>query len=84
MSSEAKRISDLSVATALSSTDRAVVLINPSSSANVKTITIANLATGIGGTLKGPFLNDTYAASGGVALKGLYYDTSGLVRIRTI
>ena len=32
--------------------------------------------------LKGPFANDSNASTGGVPLKGLYYDASGIVHIR--
>ena len=35
-------------------------------------------------TLKGPYADDTAAASGGVALKELYYNSSGVVRIRLV
>jgi hypothetical protein len=35
-------------------------------------------------TLKGPYADDTAASSGGVALKELYYNSSGLVRIRLV
>ena len=35
-------------------------------------------------TLKGPYTDDTAAASGGVALMELYYNSSGVVRIRLV
>jgi len=47
MSGDAKKISELVVANTLSSTDRVVVLVNPSSSANVRTITTANFANSV-------------------------------------
>jgi hypothetical protein len=33
-------------------------------------------------SIRGPYVNDTAASSGGVALKSLYYDSSGNVKIR--
>jgi hypothetical protein len=47
MSGDAKKISELTVANTLSSTDRVVVLVNPASSANVRTITAANFANSV-------------------------------------
>lgn len=47
MANESKKISDLAVATTLSATDRVVVLVNPSSTANVKTITTSNFANSV-------------------------------------
>jgi hypothetical protein len=47
MSGDAKKISELAVANTLSSTDRVVVLVNPASSANVRTITTANFANSV-------------------------------------
>lgn len=36
----------------------------------------------VGVGLSGPYANDTAAATGGVQLKNLYYDSTGIVRIR--
>ena len=47
MANESKKISDLAVATTLSATDRVVVLVNPTSTANVKTITTSNFANSV-------------------------------------
>lgn len=47
MSNNVKKISELVVANTLSSTDRVVVLTNPGSSANVRTITTANFANSV-------------------------------------
>ena len=47
------------------------------------TLTVNN--TIVVNTLKGPFTDDTNASSNGsVALKELYYDASGVVRIRLV
>jgi hypothetical protein len=43
MANDAKKISDLTVATTLASTDRVVVLYNATTTANVQTITVSNL-----------------------------------------
>lgn len=51
MSGDAKKISELAVANTLSSTDRVVVLVNPASSANVRTITTANFANSVAARL---------------------------------
>jgi len=34
--------------------------------------------------MRGPYSNDTAAATGGVPVKGLYYDSSGIVHIRLV
>jgi hypothetical protein len=48
MANDSKKISELSIATALSANDRVVVLTNPNtSSAAVKTIAVANLASSL-------------------------------------
>lgn len=36
----------------------------------------------VGVGLSGPFANDSAAAVGGVQLKNLYYDSTGVIRIR--
>lgn len=45
--SSARKISNLAVTTTLSANDRVVVLTNPSSSANTKTITLSNFANNL-------------------------------------
>lgn len=47
MANDAKKISDLAIANTLSANDRVVILANPSTSANVKTITANNFANSI-------------------------------------
>lgn len=59
MANEAKKISELSVATTLSANDRVVVLVNPSSTANVKTITTSNFANSVAAK----FISNTIPAS---------------------
>lgn len=77
------RISQLGTPTVLSANDRIVVLTNPGTTiANTQTITLPNFLNSIGGIMPGPYSNDASANTGGVAVKGIYYDTSGIVRIR--
>lgn len=37
-----------------------------------------------GAALRGPFANDAVAAASNVSLKNLYYDSTGVVRIRLV
>ena len=83
MANDARRIADLNTANTLASTDRVVVLVNPSNTANVLTISVNNFVLSIGNTMPGPFANDATANTGGVIIKGLYFDTNGFVRLRT-
>ena len=82
MANDAKRISDLNVANTLSSTDRVVVLANAATTANVQTITMSDFIFSTGNNMPGPYANDAVANTSGVKLKGLYYDTSGFVKLR--
>jgi hypothetical protein len=81
MSNDAKRTSQLGIATALSSTDRVVVL-KTGATQNTQTITLPNLAKSLANTIPGPYASDSAANSAGVALKTFYYDNSGTVKIR--
>lgn len=47
MANDARRISDLAIANTLSANDRVVILTNPDTSANVKTISANNFANSI-------------------------------------
>lgn len=51
MASDAKKISELAIATTLSANDRVVVLVSPSTTANVKTITTSNFANSVAAKL---------------------------------
>lgn len=51
MANDAKKISELAVTTTLSANDRVVVLVSPSTTANVKTITTANFANNVAAKL---------------------------------
>jgi len=51
VANDAKKISELVVATTLSADDRVVILANPASFANVKTITTANFANSVAAKL---------------------------------
>jgi len=79
MTDNSKKVSELPQAQNVASTDRVVVLRDPSGNASVRTITVANLVNSI---IKGPYANDSAANTGGVSVNGLYYDSSGNVKIR--
>lgn len=74
MANDAKKVSELVVTTTLSANDRVVILSNPSSAANTKTITVANFAnnltannaTYLGGVLSTSYVNTAgaYTISG--------------------
>lgn len=51
MADNAKKISELAIATTLAQADRVVVLTSPAASANVKTITVANFANSVAAKL---------------------------------
>lgn len=59
MSGDAKKVSELAIANTLSANDRVVVLVSPATTANVKTITLNNLANSTMGLLK--YANTTAA-----------------------
>jgi hypothetical protein len=84
MANDARKISDLTVATTLTSTDRVVVLINPATTANVETISANSFMKSLGPLISGPFTNDSVANTNGISLRGIYYDTNGIVRLRII
>jgi hypothetical protein len=80
MTDNAKRTSELPTANTIGSSDRLVFLYQANtSSPSTRSITNAKF---IESTVTGPYANDISANTNGVAIKGLYYDASGLVRIR--
>lgn len=75
MSGNAKKISELTVATTLSATDRVVVLTNPSSTANVMTITTSNFANSVAAKLisnSAPVSNTSNGTTGQIAYDGTH------------
>lgn len=73
MAGDAKKISELAVANTLSSTDRVVVLVNPASSANVRTITTANFANSVAARMivnTAPVSNTSAGSPGQIAYDG--------------
>lgn len=72
MANDAKKVSELVVTTTLSANDRVVILSNPSSAANTKTITVANFANNLTAN------NSTYL--GGVVSTS-YVNTAGAYTI---
>ena len=80
MTDNAKRTSELPTANTIGSSDRLVFLYQANaSSPSTRTITRANFIKNV---VPGPYTNDTNASVAGVAVLGLYYDSTGLVRIR--
>jgi hypothetical protein len=79
-----KRTSQLGVTPTLQANDRIVVLTNPANtaSANTQTIELDNFWNAIANNLPGPYANDSIANTNGIAVKHLYYDTNGFIRIR--
>jgi len=74
MANNGIKISDLPIANSVATGDR-LVLYRPNSGTSLRTIAFTNI-------IPGPFANNAAANTGGVALKGLYYDSSGNVKIR--
>lgn len=73
MADNAKKISELVIATTLASTDRVVVLASPASSANVKTITAANFANSVAAKFvsnTAPVSNTSNGSPGQIAYDG--------------
>ena len=70
MASDAKKVSDLAVATTLSANDRVVVLVSPATTANVKTITTSNFANSVAAKLisnSAPASNTSNGTTGQIA-----------------
>lgn len=79
MTDNSKKVSELPTAANVAYTDRVMILRDPSGTPSVRTITVSNLYST---TIKGPYANDSAAVTGGVPVKGLYYDNSGTIKIR--
>ena len=80
MTDTAKKTSELPTANTIGSSDRLVFLYQANTSTpSTRTITIKNLTPNL---VSGPFASDAAASSGGVPLKGLYYDNTGNIKIR--
>ena len=82
MTDNSKKVSELPQAANVASTDRVVVLRDPAGSPSLRTVTVNNFVANIGLNILGPFASDSAAATGNIALKGLYYDTTGTIKIR--
>jgi hypothetical protein len=79
MANNGIKISDIPVVTTISPTDQVIILRDPAGGKTVRNISLNNIYKA---TILGPFANNTDANTGGVALKSLYYDSSGNVKIR--
>lgn len=76
MASDAKKISELAVTTTLSANDRVVVLVSPSTTANVKTITTLNFANSIAAKFivnTAPVSNTSNGSTGQVAYNNTHF-----------
>lgn len=74
MANNGIKVSELVIANTVVTGDR-LVIYRPNVNPAVRTIAFTNI-------IPGPFANNAAANIGGVALKGLYYDSSGNVKIR--
>lgn len=63
MANDAKKTSQLGIATTLSANDRVVVLTNPASSAQTQTITVTNFANSIIDKVQNPIPNTSFIAN---------------------
>lgn len=79
MTDNSKKVSELPTAANVAYTDRVMILRDPSGTPSVRTINVNNFISTV---ITGPFANDSSASTGGVPVKGLYYDNSGNVKIR--
>ena len=82
MTDNSLKVSQLPLTTNVAPSDRLMVLYNASNTsanASVRTIQVNNFITS---TITGPYSNDSAATTGGVAIGGLYYDSSGIIHIR--
>ena len=82
MTDNSKKLSELPQAANVASTDRVVIIRDPSGSPSARTITVNNFINTI--TIPGPYINDSAANTGGITIGHLYYDTSGVVKIRIV
>jgi hypothetical protein len=83
VANDAKKVSELAVTTTLSANDRVVILSNPSSAANTKTITVANFAnnltannaTYLGGVLSTSYVN----TAGAYTISGVHTHSANVI-----
>lgn len=83
MANDAKKVSELAVTTTLSANDRVVILSNPSSAANTKTITVANFANNLtanntsylGGVLSTSYVN----TAGAYTISGVHTHSANVI-----
>ena len=80
MTDNSKKVSELPTAANVATTDRVMVLRDPSGTPSVRTINVSNFVNS--GIVPGPYDTDAAARDNGVAVKGLYFNTSGAVKIR--
>jgi hypothetical protein len=82
MSDNSKKVSELPQASNVASTDRVMVLRDPSGVPSARTITVNNFVRSL--TVPGPYDTDTAANTAGIAIGHLYYDSAGTVKIRIV
>ena len=85
MANDAKKISELATTTSLSANDRIVILANPSSSPNVKTISVSNLIPSLvtSNTFNPNFTTNTGNVLVGMTQSGSYTKFGKLCYFRT-
>ena len=80
MTDNARKTSELPTANTIGRSDRLVFLYQANTSApSTRTIAVSNFTTNL---VSGPYANDSAANSAGVPVKGMYYDSTGVVRVR--
>jgi len=79
-----KAITDLTAASSVANTDLFVIETGINSVPATKSITANLVYAYVTGRIPGPFANDSVASANGLALKAVYYDSSGIVRVRIV
>ena len=78
----AKKITELNATNTVSNSDLLIVETNPSTSSATRKITIENFVSSVSSNIPGPYADDATANTNGVAVSELYYNSSGVVKIR--
>lgn len=79
-----KAITDLSAATQVANADLFVLETGVNTIPATKSITANLVYAYITGHIPGPYTDDTAASANGIALKAVYYDSTGIVRVRIV
>ena len=80
MTDNARKTSELPTANTIGSSDRIVFLYQANTATpSTRTIATSNFTTNL---VSGPYANDSAANSAGIPVNGMYYDSTGVVRVR--